>query len=154
MTHPPADVGEPMGTLTRLTMAGLAIPLVFSALVIAQGLLQPEYSHVALPISALAAWPLGWVQRLNFILAGVLMFAYAIGVHAAVHLGRRGALGPALIAVSGLGLIVAGIIPWRRGDGDFIVPAGHVMGAMMAFLGAALGHILASRRMRGDPRWH
>ena len=52
-------------TAARLTVAGLA-PFPFIALVILQGLLQPGYSHVVQPISALAALPLGWSQNLNF----------------------------------------------------------------------------------------
>ena len=45
--------------IAPLAAAGVVGPIVFTVLVIAQGLLQPDYSHVALPISALAAWPSG-----------------------------------------------------------------------------------------------
>jgi hypothetical protein len=63
---------------TALATAGLVGPIVFTALVIVQGAIQPNYSHVALPISALEAGPSGW---LNFLLLGGLMGMFAIGMH-------------------------------------------------------------------------
>lgn len=50
---------------TLPAMAGIAAPIVFTVIVFLQGLLQPDYSHVALPISALSTWPSGWLQNLN-----------------------------------------------------------------------------------------
>jgi hypothetical membrane protein len=133
--------------------AGLAIPILFTVLVIAQGLFQPDYSHRELPISALAAWPLGWVQNVNFYLVGLLMIAYAIGLHDGLWPSRGGVIGPALLVISGMGLIIAGVFPWRQVNGVLVEPAGHVVGALMSFLGAAFGHIVISRRMANDPGW-
>lgn len=140
----------PMATLA---IAGIAAPILFLALVIVQSVLQPDYSHLALPISALAAWPTGWIQNLNFYLFGVLMAAYAIGLHRGVHPSRRGVVGPVMLMLSGAGLVIAGIFPWRMVDGSLVVPAGHRVGAVFAFLGAGLGLIIVSRRMTTDPRW-
>jgi hypothetical membrane protein len=139
--------------LPKLVSAGLLAPIVFTALVIAQGLLQPDYSHKELPISALAAWPLGWVQVLNFFILGLLLIAYAIGLHVRLCPSRGGMIGPALLVISGLGVITAGIFPWRNTDGLLIEPAGHVVGALMSFLGAAFGHMVISRRVARDPNW-
>ena len=47
-------------------MAGLIGPVLFSTAIVVQGAMLPEYSHVRLPISALAAWPTGWIQNINF----------------------------------------------------------------------------------------
>ena len=41
----------------------------------------------------------------------------------------------------------------RQQNGDFVVPAGHLLGALLSFLGAGCGLIVVSRRMAGDPRW-
>ena len=68
-------------TARTLALAGIIGPLLFITLVVVQGFLQPEYSHVVLPISALAAWPTGWIQNLNFYVAGALMMAFAYGLH-------------------------------------------------------------------------
>ncbi len=121
-------------------------------LVIAQGLLQPDYSHVALPISALAAWPSGWIQNVNFVVFGGLMSAYAVGLDLGVRSRRGGVIGPALLVVSGIGLVLAGVFPWR-GANPSIVPVGHMVAAFLSFLGAGSGLIVVSRRMANDPRW-
>jgi hypothetical membrane protein len=139
--------------MTLLAAAGIAAPIVFTALVIVQSLLQPDYSQVALPISALAAWRLGWLQNINFFVFGPLMIAYAIGLHLGVRPHRAGVIGPALLALSGVGVLIAGLFPWRAADGVFIEPVGHTVGAFLAFLGAGIGLIVVSRRMARDPRW-
>jgi hypothetical membrane protein len=140
--------------VSTLAFAGIAAPIVFTLVVILQGWLQPDYSHVALPISALAAWPAGWIQNANFYVFGVLTAGYAIGLHLGVHPSRRGLVGPAILVLSGAGIVLAGVFPWTRdGSGTLSVPTGHIVAAFLAFLGAGIGLIVISRRMAGDPRW-
>jgi hypothetical membrane protein len=136
----------------RLIVAGLVAPFPFIALVVLQGF-QPGYSHVLHPISALAALPLGWLQNINFYVVGMLMIGYAVGLHSALPSARRALLGPALIALSAVGLILCGVFPWRQENGTFVEPPGHVVGAVLAFVGTSIGHMLVSRRMRADPQW-
>lgn len=71
-----------------LALAGIIGPVWFTTLVIVQGFLLPEYSHVRMPISALAAWPTGWIQTLNFYVFGALTMALAIGLDQGVHATR------------------------------------------------------------------
>ncbi|MGH2556251.1 MAG: DUF998 domain-containing protein, partial [Actinomycetota bacterium] len=112
------------------------------------------YSHVAEPVSALAAGPNGWIQNANFLVFGALMIAFAIGLHRGIRPTRRGVVGPAFLVVSGVGLILAGVFPWTRdAGGDYIVPPGHMVGAFTAFLPAGLGLIVLSRRMARDQYW-
>jgi hypothetical membrane protein len=144
---------ERRSVIVALAVAGIVGPIIFAVVALIQSLLHPDYSHVALPISALAAWPGGWVQNVNFVVFGLLMIAYAIGLHLGVRPSRAGVIGPALLVLSGVGLMIAGFFPWRDVDGDFIVPVGHLLGALLSFLGAGTGLIVISRRMTGDPRW-
>lgn len=139
--------------ISALAVAGIASPIVFVLVVIVQSVLHPDYSQVKLPISALAAWPGGWVQNANFVVFGMLMIAYAIGLHLGVRPSRAGVIGPTLLVLSGVGLLIAGAFPWREVEGDFVVPAGHLLGALLSFLGAGIGLIVVSRRMAADPRW-
>jgi hypothetical membrane protein len=139
--------------MQTLALAGIVAPLWFTALVVLQSLMQPDYSQVALPISALAAWPAGWLQNLNFIVFGLLMSAYAVGLHRNLRPMRGGGIGLALLLVSGVGLVLAGVFAWTRVGADFVVPTGHFVAAVMSFLGAALGLIVMAQRMAGDPRW-
>jgi hypothetical protein len=43
-----------------LGIVGMLEPLLFTSLVVVQGILQPDYSHIVMPISALAAWLTPW----------------------------------------------------------------------------------------------
>ena len=67
-----------MGTLA---VAGIAGPIIFAKLALVQSLLRPEHNPIAHRISALAVGPSGWVQNVNFLHFGLLMIAYAIGLH-------------------------------------------------------------------------
>ena len=137
-----------------LAVAGIVGPIWFTLLVILQGLLQPDYSHVAMPISALAAWPYGWLQRLNFYVLGALLTATAVGLHLGMRPGRRGPLAFPLLLTSGVGVILAGVFSWV-GDPrtQLVEPVAHVVAAVMTFLGAGGGLVALSRRMADDPAW-
>jgi hypothetical membrane protein len=138
---------------SRLWLAGIIGPILFASLVIAQGLLQPDYSHVGQPISALAAWPLGWVQNLNFAVFALLIAAFTIGLHRAVGATRYGRLGPALMLASCAGIMLVAFFPWYRSGGVMVESPPHVAGAVMTFVGAGAGLMAFARRMRADPRW-
>jgi hypothetical membrane protein len=137
-----------------LAWAGIVGPILFTVAFIVQALFRTGYSHVAEPVSALAAGPNGWIQSVNFFLFGVLMIGFAVGLHQGVRPTPRGVVGPALLVLSGLGLILAGAFPWALdASGDYVVPPGHIVGAYTAFLPAGLGLIVLSRRMARDPAW-
>jgi hypothetical membrane protein len=140
--------------VTAVASAGIVGPVLFTVLVIVQGLLQPDYSHLAMPISALAAWPYGWIQNLNFYMSGALMTAFAIGLQAELRSRGGGRLDAALLIVSGIGIVLAGLTPMTTDStGAIRESVGHVVSAFMAFLGAGIGLIIVSRRLRKDPNW-
>jgi hypothetical membrane protein len=137
-----------------LAIAGMIGPLFFIALVIAQGILQPDYSHIAMPISALAARPAGWMQNLNFSLLGTLNAAFTIGLHNAIRATRLGVIGILLLLVSCLGILLAGLFPWINLNGVPTETPQHVVGAVLTFSCASTGLLVLSRRMSADPGWH
>jgi hypothetical membrane protein len=140
--------------LRSLAIAGMIGPLFFIALVVAQGILQPDYSHIAMPISALAAWPAGWIQNLNFFLLGTLNAAFTIGLHKAIRAMRFDVIGILLLLVSCLGILLAGLFPWINLNGVPTETPPHVVGAVLTFSCASTGLLVLSRRMSADPRWH
>jgi hypothetical membrane protein len=140
-------------SIARLAIAGVIAPIWFITLVIVQGLLQPDYSHIAMPISALAAWPAGWIQNLNFFVSGTLLAGFAIGLHHAIRPTPFGQLGVALLLASSVGLWIAGLFPWINVNGVPTEPPSHVVGAVLSFLCASTGQVLLSRRMAADPEW-
>lgn len=154
-SRPPGDNALVRRSVTAaLAVAGIAGPVIFAVVALVQSLLRPERSLVADPISALAAGPSGWVQDVNFLVFGLLMIAYAIGLHLGVRPTRRSMVGLAFLVLSGVGLVWAGLFPSTDATGarwdDRVL---HIVAFPTTFLGAGIGLIVMSRRMAGDPRW-
>ncbi len=137
-----------------LAAAGIVGPVMFAVVALAQSMLRSEHSLVEHPISALAAEPSGWVQDVNFVVIGLLLIAYAVGLHLGVRPARWGMIGPAFLVLSGVGGGLEGVFPATDASGAFSdEQAGHTVGAFVSFLGAGIGLIVMSRRLAGDPRW-
>ncbi len=141
--------------LPALAWAGIVGPVLFTVVFLAQeALRRGDFSPVAEPVSALEAGPNGWVQRLNFLVFGMLTMAHAIGLHRGMHPVRGGWVGPALLFLTGLGALVSAAVPWREdAAGVAYAPAAHTVGGMIFFLGSPAALIVLSRRMRHDPSW-
>jgi hypothetical protein len=99
----------PLDSLTRalVSCGALAGPLFLGAAIV-QGLTRTGFDLDHQPISFLSLGSLGWMQRTNFGLAGLLMLAFAIGVRRILGArpGRR--LAPIALGGLGVGLIIAG----------------------------------------------
>ena len=148
------DSPKRRSVIVALAAAGLAGPVIFAMVALVHSLLRPDHSLVEHPISALAAGPSGWVQSVNFLVFGLLMIAYAIGLHLGVRPSRAGMVGVAFLVLSGVGLMWGGIFPATDATGAFDEDRVlHIPGFIMTFLGAGIGLIVMSRRMAGDPRW-
>ena len=148
-------VAEIQGQSWNRTLAWVGIigPIWFTSLLVLQGLLLPGYSHVAMPVSALSAWPTGWIQNLNFLVSGALTMTFAVTLHRVVQPARRGLTGIVLLAAGGIGVALSGVFPWQMIDGVPTEPPSHVVAAILTFAATGLGFIVFSRRMIADPRW-
>src|SRR5215210_657541 len=147
-------VQDRRSVIAALAVAGIVGPAVFAAVAFLHSLLRQDHSLVAHPISALAAGPSGWIQNVNFLLFGLFMIAYAIGLHLGVRPSRAGVVGVVFLVLSGVGLLWGGLFPATDAmgafDDDRVL---HIPGFIMTFLGGGIGLIVMSRRMVCDPRW-
>jgi hypothetical membrane protein len=113
-----------------------------------------EYDPVAEPVSALEAGTNGWIQQLNFVVFGLLTIAFALGLNRGLRPTRTGLIGPALLIISGLGLLHAAIFPLREdAAGVTYDPGLHFIAGFTFFLSSALGLTVVSRRLARDARW-
>lgn len=135
--------------------AGIIGPVLFTATFLAQeAFRRSEYDPLAEPVSALEAGPNGWIQQVNFVVFGVLTIAFALGLHRGLRSTRAGITGPALLFLSGIGLLLAATFPLRQdAAGVTYDPGGHVVAGFMFFLTSAVGLTVVSRRLAHDPRW-
>jgi hypothetical protein len=103
----------PTATDTNGTRALLACGVVAGPLFIVVGLLQlltrDGFDPSRHPLSLLSLGDLGWIQIANFVVAGLLFVASAVGMRRVLHPGRGATWGPLLIGVYGAGLIMGGV---------------------------------------------
>lgn len=88
-------------------VAGVAAVVVFVAVLLIEGALRRGYDPTYHTSSALSLGDRGWIQIANFLQLGLGTFAIAAGIHHALN----SVLAAVLVAISGLGAIVAGV--WR-----------------------------------------
>ena len=97
-------------SLTRiLLLCGAIAGPFFLLTVLIQDYTRPGFDPRLDPLSLLSLGDWGWVQMVNFALAGVLNLLYAVGLWRRLHTGRAGTWGPILIGAYGLGLLLVSL---------------------------------------------
>ncbi|MBO0686814.1 MAG: DUF998 domain-containing protein [Candidatus Dormibacteraeota bacterium] len=108
-TGPIEAPAEPARRATRaLLAAGMVAGPLFIVVALVQAVTRPGFDLRRHAISLLTLGDLGWVQRADFVVTGLLVLACAVGIRRALRGGRAGTWGPVLFGGYGLGLFVAG----------------------------------------------
>ncbi|MEV6410228.1 DUF998 domain-containing protein [Kribbella sp. NPDC051718] len=97
---------------TRLLNCGLLAGPLFVLTFLLEGAFKGNgYSQLRHPVSSLALGNNGWIQTVNFLVAGVLTVLFAIGLWqtSAPEAVRKARLGAVLVGVWGVGLLGAGL---------------------------------------------
>lgn len=162
------DTRETAAARTRALLAcGAAAGPLFLGVAALQVAFRPGFDLTRHPLSLLGLGDLGWVQIANFVVAGLLCLACAVGLRRALHPGPGGTWGPVLVGLYGAGLVVAGVFTADPGGG---FPAGaplgdpeqlsthallHGVGTMTAFPALVLVTFVLARRFvaLGRPGW-
>jgi hypothetical protein len=91
-----------------LLACGIVGPLLFVVTFLIEGAVRADYNPFQHPVSSLSLGPYGWLQAANFIVSGLLVVAFAIGLRPAVRKFGAGFWTPLLVGLVGLGLFGAG----------------------------------------------
>lgn len=95
---------------TRLLLAcGVIGSLLFNIVYWIEGATRPGYNALHQAVSSLSLSNQGWLQIINFIVCGLLIFAFAIGLRRTLPADKRATWGTLLLAAVGIGLIIAGV---------------------------------------------
>jgi hypothetical protein len=103
-----ASIASTRSTTRLLLGAGVIAGPVFLVTAGLQAATRAGFDLSHQPLSLLSLGDLGWIQISNFILAGMLSLAFAIGVGRALSSGPASRWAPRLLAVFGVGLIIGG----------------------------------------------
>lgn len=125
-------------TATRLLLTGgtIAGPL-FIVASLAQAFTRPGFDIRRMAISMLTLGDLGWAQRVNFVVCGLLVLACAVGLRRALGGATSG---PLLFAGYGFGLVLAGLF---TPDPALGFPAGAPAGNPDTYSWHAMIHTVA-----------
>lgn len=105
---PPA--GAAPGTVTKALLAcGVIAGPLFTVAWAVEGATRAHYDPLRHPVSSLELGELGWTQRVNFIIGGLLALAFAVGLRRALRPLGGSTWGPLLVAGFALGLVGAGV---------------------------------------------
>ncbi|MEQ4720210.1 DUF998 domain-containing protein [Nonomuraea sp. B19D2] len=97
-------------TRTSLLLCGAIGGPLFVIAFLIEGATRTDYDPLRHPVSSLALGPSGWMQIANFVVTGVLMLFFAVGLRRALHAAGRGSTwGPLLVGAYAIGLIGAGV---------------------------------------------
>jgi hypothetical protein len=128
---------------TALLAAGFGgVLFVLTFLVL--GAMVPSYDALRETISALEFTALGFAQRINFLVFGLMLMAFALALRGELGAGRGGVLIPTFQCLSGVGVV---------GDAIFIREPLHLVCDLIAFNSSLLVLFLFAWRFSGDSRW-
>ncbi|HEU0000416.1 MAG TPA: DUF998 domain-containing protein [Ktedonobacteraceae bacterium] len=149
---------------TRLLIAcGVVGPLLFIVVFLIEGAIRPGYSAWHNFVSDLSQSNQGWVQIANFLICGVFILCFALGLRQVFRSGKGAVWGPVLLGIFGLLLLIAGIFVTDPSLGYY--PAGtsssfqtlhgtiHGTNAPLVFGSLAIAIFVLARRFASDPAW-
>jgi hypothetical protein len=92
-----------------LLVCGVVVAPLFTLVAVIEMLTRPGFDLRRNDLSLLSNGEQGWIQIANFVIAGLLTIAAAVGAGRAIHSGRASRWGPVLIGIYGVGWIGAGV---------------------------------------------
>jgi hypothetical membrane protein len=150
--------------ITRLLIAGGAVgPLLFILVFLVEGATRPGYSAWHNFVSDLSQSDQGWMQIANFLICGVLMLCFALGLRQVLRSGKGAVWGPLLLGIFGLSLLIAGFFVTDPSLGYY--PPGtsssthtlhgtiHGANAPLAFGSLTIAIFVLARRFASNREW-
>lgn len=146
-------------TRKLLAVCGILAPISFALTTLAAGWVHPEYSHLTDWVSELGERGAPGASVMNyagFLLFGILIVGFAVGLHRGIAAGPGDWLGPAVLGLYGVTYIVLAFAPcdpgcvpdvpsWRQ-------QAHYLLGRIIAVTAVAAPVALYARLARDD-RW-
>lgn len=146
-------------------VAGMAGPVLFGTVLVALTVLRYDFMlgigwrPVTDPAGAwpsgLALGPYGWVQTANFVVSGLLVMIFAVGLHRGATGGRGSWGGPVLLFIAGMAMALMGFEtdPIRRTTPRTLHGWIHDLAFVLFVLALLSALFFLWRRLEKDPLW-
>src|SRR5260370_3698576 len=150
------NTGE-QSVATRLLLAcGAIAPLLNIVVILVLGATRPGYNAWQIPDSNLELGEGGWIQIANYIVTGVLLLGFAIGLRRVL---RTSTWGPILLGIYGLTFIVTGIFvtdpvlgyPPGASSAPTVYGTLHNLFGQLQFISLIAACFVLARRDAADP---
>ena len=159
----PTDCDRSTAVTRSLLGYGVLAGPAYVLVSLAQALTRDGFDLTRHSWSLLANGPYGWVQITNFVLTGLMVVAFAVGLRRALRPGQGATWAPRLVGCYGAGLVAAGIF---RADPALGFPVGtpadartiswhgalHLAAGGVAFLCLTAACLVLARRFAADGR--
>lgn len=140
--------------MKNLLYAGAIAPVTFIVTFLIEGATRAGYNPWLMYVSQLSTGPGGWVQVANFLVFGVSMLVFAVGLRSSLA-GTRGSVGgPVLLALFAIAMLVAGLFTTDPGLGYPVgAPPVHTLhGTIHGFAGLSVFTLLPAAAL--VMAWH
>jgi hypothetical membrane protein len=137
--------------------AGIIAPVLFVLVFTIESFLRPGYDPMKTFISALSLGSRGWIQIANFILFGILLLLFTLGVANEFKKGKASKWGVILLAALGSCYLLSGPFVMDATGTPLSGTSFHgilhgIFGAIV-FVVMPISCFVFLRRFREDPKW-
>lgn len=149
-----------ISTTGRLLSAGVAAGIIMPLVVLLDGATRTGYSLWRNGVSQLGTGDRGWLFATTFVIGGLLLALFAIGLRGALGGGKGATWGPIMVMVAALGLVVGGLVPTDPALGyptnetgpPSAAAAIHQIAGLLIFAGIAAAAFIIARLIAEDGR--
>lgn len=144
-----------------LLASGIAAGALVEVVLWVDGATRPGYSLWHHGASQLGTGDRAWLQTANFVLGGLLLAAFTLGLRRTLGSGRGATWGSRLLATAAAGLVLAGLVPtdpalgYPPGQQATGVTAGgavHQVAGLALFAGLSASAFILARRLAQTSR--
>lgn len=138
-----------------LALGGVVGVLIYWATVLILGSLDPDYSHIEHAMSTVGSVqaPYSEFGRAAFILEGLLLAAFSVGLYRELRSGRVETAGVSMITIHGIGRIGEGVFAWNNLQLGSFTNTPHLVLSVPGVLAMVVAPVLLAWAFRMDDRW-
>jgi hypothetical protein len=153
------SAGEQPAAIRLLLACGAIGPLLNSVVILVLGATRPGYNAWQVPDSSLELGVGGWMQITNYLVTGVLLLGFVIGLRRVLRTGRGSTWGPILFGIYGLTFIGTGlfvtdpVLGYPPGASSMLTVHGilHDLFGQLQFIALAVACFVLARRDAAAP---
>lgn len=141
----------------KFAWAGVIAPPLFVGIFTLEGWLRPDYQPLRMYVSELSLGPRGWIQMVNFIIFGLLLFEFTLAVAAEFQSGIASRGGIAILRILAICYLLSG--PFVTDPSGIARNEMTIHGTLHGIFGAIVFSLMPVapfvflRRFRKDPIW-